>query len=205
MHFENILFALAVISLAVMSSVPVGSSDLESDNNNEKLEQLPPAALTNGLPTAGDLTEGFMAFTDLPQKFYERNGEQRNLDIGGGKYDASTEYLAGRNIINVVYDPYHRDETENEAALNATPYASVTLMSLLNVIDSKEEQLKVLNLAKTHLAVGGMLEIKIWQGDRSGFFRRQTRSAMRLRRHTSTWCVVFSPTLNKLAIFVSLL
>jgi hypothetical protein len=132
MHFENILFALAVISLAVMSSVPVGSSDLESDNNNEKLEQLPPAALTNGLPTAGDLTEGFMAFTDLPQKFYERNGEQRNLDIGGGKYDASTEYLAGRNIINVVYDPYHRDETENEAALNATPYASVTLTAKKN-------------------------------------------------------------------------
>jgi hypothetical protein len=89
-----------------------------------------------------------------------------------------------------VYDKFNRPPTENEAALDADPYASATLMSLFIIINNKEEQLKVPNLAKMHLAVGGMLK---------------TRSAMSLRRHTSNWCEVFFPTLNKLAKFVPLL
>ncbi len=38
---------------------------------------------------------------------------QKNIDIGGGKYDTATEYLMQYGVSNIIYDPFNRSFNDN--------------------------------------------------------------------------------------------
>ena len=70
-----------------------------------------------------------------------------NLDWGGGKYSKGTDYLAEKDVINLVYDPYNRPVDHNEEILKQaynTEIDSITCSNVLNVIKSKAERTKLL-------------------------------------------------------------
>ena len=112
-----------------------------------------------------DRTEGIGAFLDILSLL--ENGD-KNLDIGGGKYDDNTEWLNKFGIQNYVMDPFQRSLEHNVRVLGmgrrSGGFDSVSLMSVLNVIPGVDERLKVLRLARTSLKDNGRLFIKIWKG-----------------------------------------
>lgn len=97
-----------------------------------------------------------------------------NLDIGGGRYDNATEYLAAKQVSNLVFDPYNRSEDHNQAILNALKNSgadTVTLSNVLCVIAEKDIQNQILHSAQHHLKPFGILYITLYEGDRSGVGR----------------------------------
>jgi DNA-binding protein len=87
-----------------------------------------------------------------------------NLDLGGGKYDLGTDYLATKNIINYVLDPFNRSEEHNREVveiLNARGGAdSVTLANVLNVIESERHRHNTLMKASMHMHIGAHIYIE---------------------------------------------
>ncbi|MGB0717154.1 MAG: hypothetical protein ACPGXK_14845, partial [Phycisphaerae bacterium] len=94
----------------------------------------------------------------------------KNLDIGGGKYDKGTKWLAQRGVQNLVYDPYNRDQKQNGQALSVASKGvqTATLANVLNVIDDPKDQIKTLQIAKKALGKDGVLYIDVHEGDGSG-------------------------------------
>lgn len=94
-----------------------------------------------------------------------------NLDIGGGKYDKGTLYLASRGITSLVLDPYNRSAEHNDKVRDKVREAggadSVTVCNVLNVIDSDEALLNVIEDAATYLSPTGTAFFQIYEGDRS--------------------------------------
>ena len=85
-----------------------------------------------------------------------------NLDIGGGKYDTMSDYLARWGLKNYVYDPYNRSKEHNRMVIEKTKNGhadSVTIFNVLNVIKEKENQIRVLKQAKNALKKGGKVFI----------------------------------------------
>jgi hypothetical protein len=89
------------------------------------------------------------------------------LDYGGGRYDTATNYLEGFGIENHVYDPYNRSSEHNTEALSHE-FDSVTLLNVLNVIESPQERREVIRDAYGRLKEGLMI-IQIYEGNKSGF------------------------------------
>jgi len=73
-----------------------------------------------------------------------------NLDIGGGKFETSTEYLRNNHdVINHVYDPYNRSAGHNRESWINTEYAQTsTIFNVLNVIPDKEERQALVKKAR---------------------------------------------------------
>jgi hypothetical protein len=90
-----------------------------------------------------------------------------NLDYGGGRYDTATKYLEGFGIENHVYDPYNRSAEHNTEVLSHE-YDSVTLLNVLNVIESPQERIDVIRDAYGKIKEGIMI-IQIYEGNKSGF------------------------------------
>jgi len=95
-----------------------------------------------------------------------------NLDIGGGKYDTASKYLAQeRGVTNYVYDPFNRSSEHNEMVLRAitkTPPETVTAANVLNVIPERDARMDVIQKASDYLSPGGNAYFSIYEGDRSG-------------------------------------
>ena len=73
-----------------------------------------------------------------------------NLDVGGGKFDTATEFLADNGIVNLIYDPYNRSRKHNynvlKAVNNHDGVNTVTCSSVLNVIQEDEVLLDIVQL-----------------------------------------------------------
>lgn len=102
---------------------------------------------------------------------FSKTPGQRNLDIGGGKYDLGREYLAQHGVESHVYDPYNREPEHNEAVLKRfsdKPADSVTATNVLNVIQHPHHRAGVIEMAHRHLDDNGHAYFGIYAGDRSG-------------------------------------
>lgn len=135
-----------------------------------------------------DTTEGIGAFFDIRQNFIKHSV---NIDIGGGQFDDHSEWLWKElKVTNLVLDPFQRSQQHNHEILSRIPElnpSSVSLMSVLNVIQEKNERLKVLNLARDILsqssAATKKVFIKIWEGDALGKGRK-TASGFQMNQLT---------------------
>ena len=97
---------------------------------------------------------------------------QRNLDIGGGKFDTATKWLWDNySINNHIYDPYNRTMGNNCYALGFFEYDTVTISNVLNVIESDARILDILHLAQAKVGWAGKVFISVYEGDRSGKFK----------------------------------
>ena len=93
---------------------------------------------------------------------------QCNLDVGGGRFDAATNWMHRLGISNSVYDPYNRGKLHNDRVMNRSDYDTATVANVLNVIAEKDARLDVLRAAKTR---AGVVFISVYEGDRSGVGR----------------------------------
>lgn len=109
-----------------------------------------------------------------------------NLDLGGGRFDEGTQFLAKHRVENLIYDPYARSRAYNNAVterLNKEGGAdSATLNNVLNVIPSQEDRADVLRFMYQKLKPGGKAIVTIYEGDGSGKGRR-----LLYRDGTSSW------------------
>ena len=104
-----------------------------------------------------------------------------NLDIGGGRFDEGTDFLAKKGIENHIYDPYARTKEHNDTAISKD-VDSFTLNNVLNVIPSAEERKDVIAFAYKKIPPGGIGVITVYEGDGSG-----TGKQREFADGTSTW------------------
>ena len=115
-----------------------------------------------------------------------------NLDIGGGKFDNVTEYLATKGVKNYIYDPYNRSEAHNAAVAAATQEGqsdTVTISNVLNVIDSIDGRRQVLENAVDAVKPNGTVYITVYEGDGSGIARSTGKDQFQLNRKTNDYVV----------------
>lgn len=94
-----------------------------------------------------------------------------NLDIGGGRFNTATEFLAERGVKNHIYDPFNRTRRENALAVKNAGRGradTVTVSNVLNVIAEREAQLRVLQQAWDALKPGGRAYVTVYQGAADG-------------------------------------
>lgn len=101
----------------------------------------------------------------LVDQYFGWQANTINLDIGGGKYDLMTEKLLGKNVTNLVYDPYNRSLYHNieiiyKILVTKDCVDTVTIFNVLNVIMELEIQIEVLNLAFEALKEGGYVFVR---------------------------------------------
>lgn len=71
-------------------------------------------------PVEQAISSAKTSLRQVPALFKDKNVQfgDVNIDIGGGKYDLATEFLAERGTQNLVFAPYNRGETTNRATLD---------------------------------------------------------------------------------------
>lgn len=144
----------------LLSSLPLQSNSAQIPWKKETVQ---------GFPIAdGELetTEGFGAYIDFCLK-----PNTKNFDNGGGTHNYNSQFLKKyHGVINIVYDPYQRDEKENLLALEEVKkndFDTTTSNSVLNVIDTEEARLKHIALSCQALKEGGIAYFKVYPGDSS--------------------------------------
>lgn len=101
-----------------------------------------------------------------------------NVDIGGGRFDRATEYLAEKEVENLVFDPFNRDAEHNRAIaerIREKKAETVTCNNVLNVIDTERSRANVILQAAKALKPEGTAYFSVYEGDKSGV-GRQTKS-----------------------------
>lgn len=94
-----------------------------------------------------------------------------NLDLGGGKWDDGTEFLAGRGVTNLVWDPFNRSPEHNasiEARMKTEKFPTVTIANVLNVIAEPQVRDEVIRLAAQSLQAEGSAFFQVYERDGSG-------------------------------------
>jgi len=72
-----------------------------------------------------------------------------NFDLGGGRFEKSTEYLAKKGVTNLIYDPYNRSSKHNNITWTAGDEAeTTTIFNVINVIPSQQERLDLIKQGK---------------------------------------------------------
>lgn len=95
----------------------------------------------------------------------------KNIDIGSGKYNFTTDYLKQEHgVENVVFDPYYRTKAENEKAMEAIKGKAdtVTVANVLNTLKQPAWRRCVILQAANALKKDGTAYFQIYEGDRSG-------------------------------------
>lgn len=99
----------------------------------------------------------------IVDKYFGWKPFTNNLDIGGGKYDLMTQKLAEKSVVNLIYDPYNRSELHNYNVLPTLKDVlvdTVTIFNVLNVIQEREIQMKVIHMAYGTLKTGGYVFVR---------------------------------------------
>jgi len=90
-----------------------------------------------------------------------------NLDYGGGKFDRATEFLKGKDVLNLVFDPFNRAAEHNREIINTLKGRkadTATIANVLNVIKEPEIRKQVLNKVKSLVKPGGSVYISVYRG-----------------------------------------
>jgi hypothetical protein len=94
-----------------------------------------------------------------------------NADIGGGKFDNTTEFLKKRGVDNVIYDPFARSAEHNKNAITKIKGGqadTATVNNVLNVIKESGARDKVIAQAADAIKQEGTAYFKIYEGNKSG-------------------------------------
>lgn len=134
----------------------------------------PRAAARRRCPDVNDSRDTSRPIVPTLHKRMARDGAfeegASNLDLGGGKYDKATDFLAGLGVENLVVDP-SRGDRHNRAVwreVRRRPVPTVTCANVLNVICSSADRQSVIKAAASALAEGGTAGFQVYVGDGSG-------------------------------------
>lgn len=113
-----------------------------------------------------------------------------NLDFGGGKFDNVAEYLADKDVTNLVYDPYNRSSEHNKEIIERVKANggadSATISNVLNVIAEEAARNIVLNNVYRLTKPDATVYITVYEGDSSGN-SAETKSGYQLNRKTADY------------------
>ena len=113
-----------------------------------------------------------------------------NLDLGGGRFDEGTMYLAEQGVTNLVFDPVNRSSEHNRAIFEAVKSGgvdTVTCNNVLNVIQEPEARDNVILQAAKALKPGGTAYFTVYEGDGSGNGRQSQADAWQENRKTADY------------------
>ncbi len=113
-----------------------------------------------------------------------------NLDLGGGRFNEGTEYLAEKGVKSIVFDPFNRNAEENSAALDAVKnggFDTVTCNNVLNVIKEPEVRSNVVLQAAKALKPDGTAYFTMYEGDKSGNGRQTKSDSWQNNRETADY------------------
>ncbi len=113
-----------------------------------------------------------------------------NLDLGGGKFDEGTRYLAERGVTNLVFDTVNRSAESNRKIFEAVKSGgvdTVTCNNVLNVIGEAAARDNVILQAAKALKPGGTAYFTVYEGDGSGNGRQSQADAWQENRKTSDY------------------
>lgn len=119
----------------------------------------------------------------------------RNVDIGAGRFDKATQFLADIGVENIPFDPVNRDgETNRRAAesVRANPADTATVHNVLNVIDNDSVMEGIVNQAARAIKKNGSAIFTIYEGNRSGVGARTRDGYQRNAKARS-----YEPTIKK--------
>ena len=143
-------------------------------------------------PVEQAISSAKTSLRQVPALFKDKNVQfgDVNIDIGGGKYDLATEFLAERGTQNLVFDPYNRGETTNRATLDFLRDGSradtATNANVLNVIAEAPARANViLEMAKA-IKPDGKAYFMVYEGDGSGV-GRETSAGWQNNRKTADY------------------
>lgn len=146
----------------------------------------------NDQPVEQAISSAKTSLRQVPALFKDKNVQfgDVNIDIGGGKYDLATEFLAERGTQNLVFDPYNRGETTNRATLDFLRDGSradtATNANVLNVISEAPARANViLEMAKA-IKPDGKAYFMVYEGDGSGV-GRETSAGWQNNRKTADY------------------
>lgn len=112
-----------------------------------------------------------------------------NADIGGGRYDNGTAYLANKGVENIIWDAFNRDKAHNDSAakrLAGGQADTATVNNTLNVIAEPVNRDRVITQAADAIKAGGTAYFLIYEGDKSGI-GRATTSGWQENRETQSY------------------
>lgn len=143
-------------------------------------------------PVEQAISSAKTSLRQVPALFKDKNVQfgDVNIDIGGGKYDLATEFLAERGTQNLVFDPYNRGEATNRATLDFLRDGSradtATNANVLNVIAEAPTRANViLEMAKA-IKPDGKAYFMVYEGDGSGV-GRETSAGWQNNRKTADY------------------
>ncbi|MBO4632658.1 MAG: methyltransferase domain-containing protein, partial [Lentisphaeria bacterium] len=113
-----------------------------------------------------------------------------NLDLGGGRFDEGTKYLAEQGVKNLVFDPVNRDSSHNREIFDAVKNGgvdTVTCNNVLNVIREQAARSNVILQAAKALKPGGTAYFTVYEGDGSGRGRQSQADAWQEHRKTADY------------------
>lgn len=146
----------------------------------------------NDRPVEQEISSAKTSLRQVPALFKDKNVQfgDVNIDIGGGKFDLATEFLAERGTQNLVFDPYNRGEATNRATLDFLRDGSradtATNANVLNVIAEAPARANViLEMAKA-IKPDGKAYFMVYEGDGSGV-GRETSAGWQNNRKTADY------------------
>jgi hypothetical protein len=119
------------------------------------------------------------SLNQVPASFKSVNWKQgsTNADIGGGRYDAGTKYLAEQRVTNLIFDPFNRDEEFNRKVFEELKKGTdtATVSNVLNVIAEPEIRLEVIRQTAKAIKPDGTAYFQIYEGDGDGKGRQTSK------------------------------
>lgn len=110
-----------------------------------------------------------------------------NLDFGGGRFDNASEYLATKDVTNLIYDPYNRSSEHNKNVLNTirknNGADTATCSNVLNVIKEENARHTVIQNIYNLLKSNGTAYFTVYEGTGKGN-EGATKSGYQLNRKT---------------------
>jgi hypothetical protein len=91
-----------------------------------------------------------------------------NLDYGGGKFNQAVEFLKGKGVTNLVFDPYNRAAEHNQKIMHMLKKRkadTATIANVLNVIKEPEIRKQVMRKVKSLVKPGGSVYIMCYRGE----------------------------------------
>ena len=121
----------------------------------------------------------------------------RNADIGGGKYDKGTNFLARKGVTNILVDRFNRSDEWNrtrQQEIDQNPTETATVNNVLNVIEESNARDEVIRQAAKAIKKDGTAYFLIHEGSTKkdakagdGFGRETRRDSWQNYRKTATY------------------
>lgn len=113
-----------------------------------------------------------------------------NLDFGGGRFDNASEYLATKDVTNLIYDPYNRSSEHNKNVLDTirknNGADTATCSNVLNVIKEENARHTVIQNIYNLLKSNGTAYFTVYEGTGKGN-EGATKSGYQLNRKTTDY------------------